>query len=139
MYRVLKPGGKMMCLEFSKPTFPVFRWLYDFYSFNVMPFLGGLLAGSRGAYTHLPESIRMFPMPDELSDMLKTILEPYIGTYKSIKHPCAAAAVSSKVIEKYDQFKKTHQREPIDKELNLINICISHELNLNRNSADVLV
>ena len=73
MYRVLKPGGKMMCLEFSKPTFPVFRWLYDFYSFNVMPFLGGLLAGSRGAYTHLPESIRMFPMPDELSDMLKTI------------------------------------------------------------------
>ena len=74
-----------------------------------------------------------------LSDMLKTILEPYIGTYKSIKHPCAAAAVSSKVIEKYDQFKKNYQREPTDEELNLINVCISHELNLNRNSADVLV
>jgi len=73
MYRVLKPGGKMMCLEFSKPTFPPFRWLYDIYSFYVMPFLGELIAGSRTAYTHLPESIRMFPLPDELSDLLMQI------------------------------------------------------------------
>ena len=73
MFRVLKPGGKMMCLEFSKPTFQPFRRLYDFYSFYIMPFLGELLAGSRKAYTHLPESIRMFPMPDELSALLKKI------------------------------------------------------------------
>jgi demethylmenaquinone methyltransferase/2-methoxy-6-polyprenyl-1,4-benzoquinol methylase len=73
MYRVLKPGGKMMCLEFSKPTFPPFRWLYDIYSFYVMPVLGELIAGSRKAYTHLPESIRMFPLPDELSDLLMQI------------------------------------------------------------------
>jgi demethylmenaquinone methyltransferase/2-methoxy-6-polyprenyl-1,4-benzoquinol methylase len=73
MYRVLKPGGKMMCLEFSKPTFPPFRWLYDIYSFYVMPFLGELIAGSRKAYTHLPESIRMFPLPDDLSDLLTRI------------------------------------------------------------------
>ena len=73
MYRVLKPGGKMMCLEFSKPTFPPFRWLYDMYSFHIMPFLGELIAGSRKAYTHLPESIRMFPLPDELSDLLTGI------------------------------------------------------------------
>ena len=73
MYRVLKPGGKMMCLEFSKPTFLPFRRLYDFYSFYIMPFLGELIAGSRNAYTHLPESIRMFPMPDELSALLKEI------------------------------------------------------------------
>jgi len=73
MYRVLKPGGKIMCLEFSKPTWPVFRWLYDFYSFHIMPFLGELIAGSRKAYTHLPESIRMFPLPDELSEVLKKI------------------------------------------------------------------
>ena len=73
MYRVLKPGGKMMCLEFSKPTFPPFRWLYDIYSFHIMPFLGELIAGSRKAYTHLPESIRMFPLPDELSDLLTGI------------------------------------------------------------------
>ena len=73
MYRVLKPGGKMMCLEFSKPTFTPFRWLYDFYSFYIMPFLGELIAGSRQAYTHLPETIRMWPLPDELTEILKAI------------------------------------------------------------------
>lgn len=73
MYRVLKPGGTLMCLEFSKPTSPLFRCLYDFYSFYIMPFLGELIVGSRKAYTHLPESIRTFPMPDELSTMLENI------------------------------------------------------------------
>ena len=73
MHRVLKPGGKLMCLEFSKPTAPLFRFLYDFYSFEIMPFLGELLAGSRKAYTLLPESIRTFPMPDELAGILKRI------------------------------------------------------------------
>jgi demethylmenaquinone methyltransferase/2-methoxy-6-polyprenyl-1,4-benzoquinol methylase len=73
MYRVLRPGGRMMCLEFSKPVWPVFRWLYDTYSFHIMPFLGDLIAGSRGAYTHLPESIRTFPLPDALSAMMERI------------------------------------------------------------------
>ena len=73
MYRVLKPGGKMMCLEFSKPTFAPFRWLYDVYSFYIMPFLGEMIAGSRTAYTHLPETIRMWPLPDELTQILKNI------------------------------------------------------------------
>ena len=73
MHRVLKPGGQLMCLEFSRPVWPVFRWLYDAYSFYLMPFLGELIAGSRKAYTHLPESIRMFPLPEELADMLRKI------------------------------------------------------------------
>jgi len=73
MYRVLKPGGKMMCLEFSKPTNTAFCRLYDVYSFYVMPKLGELLVGNRAAYTVLPESIRMFPMPDELALILKGI------------------------------------------------------------------
>jgi demethylmenaquinone methyltransferase/2-methoxy-6-polyprenyl-1,4-benzoquinol methylase len=73
MFRVLRPGGRMMCLEFSKPDNSVFRWLYDVYSFYVMPFLGELIAGSRKAYTHLPESIRTFPLPDELSGILENI------------------------------------------------------------------
>jgi demethylmenaquinone methyltransferase/2-methoxy-6-polyprenyl-1,4-benzoquinol methylase len=73
MHRVLKPGGKLMCLEFSRPTWPLFRWLYDSYSFFVMPFLGELIAGSRKAYTHLPESIRMFPLPEELADLLRQV------------------------------------------------------------------
>lgn len=63
----------MMCLEFSKPTFTPFRRLYDYYSFYIMPLLGELIAGSRKAYTHLPESIRMFPMPEELTELLKKI------------------------------------------------------------------
>jgi len=73
MHRVLRPGGQLMCLEFSKPTWPAFRWLYDIYSFVVMPFLGQLLAGSSQAYACLPETIRMFPLPDELSAILQGI------------------------------------------------------------------
>ncbi|NWF57696.1 MAG: bifunctional demethylmenaquinone methyltransferase/2-methoxy-6-polyprenyl-1,4-benzoquinol methylase UbiE [Syntrophaceae bacterium] len=73
MYRVLKPGGKFMCLEFSLPTSPWFRSLYDFYSFHLMPLAGELLAGTREAYLYLPESIRKFPSPEELSRMLREI------------------------------------------------------------------
>ncbi|MFH1489697.1 MAG: bifunctional demethylmenaquinone methyltransferase/2-methoxy-6-polyprenyl-1,4-benzoquinol methylase UbiE [Pseudomonadota bacterium] len=73
MHRVLKPGGRLMCLEFSRPTAPWFRWLYDFYSFHIMPLLGWIIVGSRRAYTYLPESIRLFPLPDELSRMLEKI------------------------------------------------------------------
>ena len=70
MVRVLKPGGRFLCLEFSRPTNPLFRGLYDFYSFNIMPALGQLLVGSAESYACLPETIRMFPLPDELADML---------------------------------------------------------------------
>jgi demethylmenaquinone methyltransferase/2-methoxy-6-polyprenyl-1,4-benzoquinol methylase len=73
MYRVLKPGGIFMCLEFSRPATPLFRFLYDLYSFYIMPLIGQLLTGSRTAYTYLPESIRLFPLPDELSGLLKKI------------------------------------------------------------------
>jgi demethylmenaquinone methyltransferase/2-methoxy-6-polyprenyl-1,4-benzoquinol methylase len=95
MYRVLKPGGKMMCLEFSKPTWPVFRWLYDFYSFYIMPFMGELIAGSRKAYTHLPESIRMFPLPDELSELLETIGFSQV-TYRSLTNGIAVIHLAVK-------------------------------------------
>ena len=70
MHRVLKPGGRFMCLEFSKPAFGPFRALYDLYSFAIMPLLGLLFVGSRKAYTYLPESIRLFPSPDELARLL---------------------------------------------------------------------
>ncbi len=73
MHRVLKPGGKLMCLEFSKPTAPWFRWLYDLYSFSIMPLVGRILVGSWEAYTYLPESIRMFPLPEELTGVLERI------------------------------------------------------------------
>ena len=73
MHRVLKPGGKFLCLEFSKPVNPLFRWLYDIYSFYVMPFLGQVLAGSAESYSCLPETIRLFHLPDEISSILEDI------------------------------------------------------------------
>jgi demethylmenaquinone methyltransferase/2-methoxy-6-polyprenyl-1,4-benzoquinol methylase len=95
MYRVLKPGGKLMCLEFSKPIWPVFRWLYDFYSFYIMPFLGQLLAGNRKAYKHLPESIRMFPLPAELSELLEKIGFSQV-TYRSLTNGIAVIHLAVK-------------------------------------------
>lgn len=73
MFRVLKPGGTLMCLEFSKPKTTWFRWLYDLYSFTVMPALGKIMVGSWAAYTYLPESIRMFAQPEELAATLENI------------------------------------------------------------------
>ena len=73
MYRVLKPGGTLMCLEFSRPANPAFRFLYDTYSFYIMPIIGKIFTGSRTAYTYLPESIRLFPQPDELNAILRNI------------------------------------------------------------------
>ncbi|NIQ37558.1 MAG: class I SAM-dependent methyltransferase, partial [Proteobacteria bacterium] len=67
----LKPGGKLMCLEFSLPSAFWFRWLYHLYSFSLMPILGRILVGSWEAYTYLPESIRMFPQPEELTAILE--------------------------------------------------------------------
>lgn len=73
MCRVLKPGGRFLCLEFSKPVWPWFRCLYDVYSFHIMPLLGDLMMGERKAYTCLPETIRLFLMPDELRDVLTSV------------------------------------------------------------------
>ncbi len=73
MYRILKPGGRLLCLEFSQPTAPLFRRLYDLYSLYIMPRLGEFIVGSKQAYTYLPESIRMFPLPDELTAILEGV------------------------------------------------------------------
>jgi demethylmenaquinone methyltransferase/2-methoxy-6-polyprenyl-1,4-benzoquinol methylase len=60
-----------MCLEFSRPAFPFFRWLYDIYSFYAIPLAGKLIGGSREAYTYLPQSIRSFPLPEEISSIIR--------------------------------------------------------------------
>jgi demethylmenaquinone methyltransferase/2-methoxy-6-polyprenyl-1,4-benzoquinol methylase len=73
MHRVLKPGGRFLCLEFSKPVNPVFRALYDLYSFYIMPLAGRLVVGNRQGYACLPQTIRLFPLPDELARILEKI------------------------------------------------------------------
>ncbi len=65
--RVLRPGGRFLCLEFSRVVLPLFERLYDLYSFRVLPAMGGLVAGDSDAYRYLAESIRRFPTQEELS------------------------------------------------------------------------
>ena len=70
MLRVLKPGGKAMILEFSKPSDAI-KPVYDLYSFRVLPFLGNLIANDSSSYQYLAESIRMHPDQEALLDMMK--------------------------------------------------------------------
>jgi len=69
-YRVLKPGGRFMCLEFSHVALPALAKLYDVYSFHVLPKLGEIVAKDRDSYQYLVESIRKFPTQDNLAAMM---------------------------------------------------------------------
>jgi demethylmenaquinone methyltransferase/2-methoxy-6-polyprenyl-1,4-benzoquinol methylase len=71
MLRVLKPGGRLLVLEFSKPTSEFLGKLYDAYSFGVIPKIGRLIAGDEESYRYLAESIRMHPDQDTLRDMME--------------------------------------------------------------------
>jgi demethylmenaquinone methyltransferase/2-methoxy-6-polyprenyl-1,4-benzoquinol methylase len=70
MYRVLKPGGKLLVLEFSHPESTLLKKIYDGYSFNVIPKLGDLITKDRGSYQYLVESIRMHPNQQTLKAMM---------------------------------------------------------------------
>jgi demethylmenaquinone methyltransferase/2-methoxy-6-polyprenyl-1,4-benzoquinol methylase len=72
MRRVLKPGGRFLCLEFTRPTSRAWEKAYDAWSFNVMPELGALVAKDRESYQYLVESIRRFPNQDDFADELRT-------------------------------------------------------------------
>ena len=71
MRRVLRPGGMAAILEFSQPPNAAFAALYNFYSRRVLPWIGGLISGSRDAYTYLPESVRKFPTAPQLAAMMR--------------------------------------------------------------------
>ncbi|WP_024872303.1 bifunctional demethylmenaquinone methyltransferase/2-methoxy-6-polyprenyl-1,4-benzoquinol methylase UbiE [Tolumonas lignilytica] len=73
MYRALKPGGRLLVLEFSKPTNVVMSKLYDFYSFKVLPKMGQLVAKDSDSYQYLAESIRMHPDQETLKTMMETV------------------------------------------------------------------
>lgn len=71
MYRVLKPGGKLLVLEFSKPTLPLLNTIYDKYSFKLIPKFGEWICNDRDSYQYLVESIRMHPDQETLKKMMQ--------------------------------------------------------------------
>jgi demethylmenaquinone methyltransferase / 2-methoxy-6-polyprenyl-1,4-benzoquinol methylase len=73
LMRVAKPGGHVAVLEFSKPVIPGFRLLFNFYFTRALPFLGGLVSGSKSAYQYLPDSVTRFPDQNELSSLMRKV------------------------------------------------------------------
>jgi demethylmenaquinone methyltransferase/2-methoxy-6-polyprenyl-1,4-benzoquinol methylase len=70
MYRIVKPGGRVLVLEFSKPVSPLLSKVYDLYSFKILPKIGELVANDSDSYQYLAESIRMHPDQQTLKDMM---------------------------------------------------------------------
>ena len=70
-FRVLRPGGRLMVLEFSQLPVPAMQWLYDRYSFNVIPPMGQVVTGDRDSYQYLVESIRKFPDQESFAAMIR--------------------------------------------------------------------
>ncbi len=70
-FRVLRPGGRLMVLEFSQLPNPAMQWAYDRYSFNVIPVMGQIVAGDRDSYQYLVESIRKFPDQETFATMIR--------------------------------------------------------------------
>ena len=96
MARVVKPGGRVICLEFSHPTSEIFKKIYDLYSFSFLPAVGEMITGNRSAYEYLPESIRKFPPQEEL----KKIMEDaglYKVRYYNLFNGIAAVHIGTKV------------------------------------------
>jgi demethylmenaquinone methyltransferase/2-methoxy-6-polyprenyl-1,4-benzoquinol methylase len=96
MLRVLKPGGRLMCLEFSHPTSALFSKLYDLYSENVLPRLGSVITGNRDAYVYLHESIRKFPDQEEFKRLMEGA--GYYGVrYHNLFNGIAALHIGEKI------------------------------------------
>ncbi len=73
LQRVLAPGGRLVILEFTEPPNPLFRALYHFYFRSILPRVGRLVSGHPWAYTYLPESVKEFPDPDGLAELLRGV------------------------------------------------------------------
>jgi demethylmenaquinone methyltransferase/2-methoxy-6-polyprenyl-1,4-benzoquinol methylase len=71
MARVTSSGGRVACLEIAKPRLPIFRRLFHFYFYQVVPLVGGLISGQRSAYTYLPHSLTGFLTPDEIATVMQ--------------------------------------------------------------------
>jgi demethylmenaquinone methyltransferase/2-methoxy-6-polyprenyl-1,4-benzoquinol methylase len=71
MARVTRSGGRVACLEIAKPRLPLFRKLFDWYFYRLVPVVGGLISGQRAAYTYLPHSLTGFLTPDEIAEVMR--------------------------------------------------------------------
>lgn len=96
MARVVKPGGKVICLEFSHVENELLGKLYDLYSFSVIPAIGEMVTGNRGAYQYLSESIRKFPPQEELKKIMEGV-GLYKVRYRNLFNGIAAMHVGYKV------------------------------------------
>ncbi len=88
-HRVLKPGGKFVCLEFSNVENEIIRRFYDLYSFNIIPKIGQVVADDEASYQYLVESIRQFPPADEFKAMIEKAGFRDVG-YKKMTHGVVA-------------------------------------------------
>ena len=86
-YRCLKPGGRLLVLEFSKPESPLISDLYDFYSFKILPKLGKFFAQDEESYQYLAESIRMHPSQEEFKQMLESV------NFKNVSYDIMTAGI----------------------------------------------
>ncbi|MEW6087900.1 MAG: bifunctional demethylmenaquinone methyltransferase/2-methoxy-6-polyprenyl-1,4-benzoquinol methylase UbiE [bacterium] len=73
MRRVVKPGGRVVCLDLGRPVIPIFQHIYIFYFFKVVPFLGQIVSNQREAYTYLPHSLHSFPGQEELKKIMEKV------------------------------------------------------------------
>jgi len=73
LLRILKPGGKVAVLEFSKPTTPILRSLFRIYFTKLLPLFGGWISGSKSAYEYLPDSVSRFPDQEALASVMRTV------------------------------------------------------------------
>ena len=86
-YRVLKPGSRFLCLEFSSVDVPGLDKIYDLFSFNVIPQLGKAVTGDADSYRYLVESIRQFPKPNAFSDMIRA------AGFSRVKHDVMSGGI----------------------------------------------
>jgi len=87
--RVLKPGGRFLCLEFSHVALPALEKIYDLYSFSILPWLGEMVADDRDSYQYLAESIRQFPDQQQFTQMI-TDAGLELATYRNLSGGIAA-------------------------------------------------
>ncbi len=78
--RVLKPGGRVVILELSRPENKIIRWFYDIYFLRIMPVIGGKVSGDKAAYSYLPASVKAFPGKKEFSSMMAR------AGFKNVRH-----------------------------------------------------